>query len=187
MTGWTVLAGCGKTTLACENLRVRTCGTTAEHSHRILKKAGLLTHPTPARQDAPCPRQGRSKRSLTTLLRGGWDDPNCARHSHPPTHWHAETCHLPWRGPSDFLYLSWREWPRLPFTGHIERAHSYRARSVSKKGTWPLLPHLSQAARCASTGGRPSYPTSFFSILLESGQRLMTISRATLPLGPKGF
>jgi hypothetical protein len=27
----------------------------------------------------------------------------------------------------------------------------------------------------------------FFSILLESGQRLMTISRATLPLGPKGF
>ena len=27
----------------------------------------------------------------------------------------------------------------------------------------------------------------FFSILLEGGQRLMTISRATLPLGPKGF
>ena len=27
----------------------------------------------------------------------------------------------------------------------------------------------------------------FFSILLKSGQRLMTISRATLPLGPKGF
>jgi len=27
----------------------------------------------------------------------------------------------------------------------------------------------------------------FFSILLEGGQRLMTISRATLPLWPKGF
>ena len=27
----------------------------------------------------------------------------------------------------------------------------------------------------------------FFSIRLEGGQRLMTISRATLPLGPKGF
>ena len=27
----------------------------------------------------------------------------------------------------------------------------------------------------------------FFSILREGGQRLMTISRATLPLGPKGF
>ena len=33
------------------------------------------------------------------------------------------------------------EWPRLPFTARIERAHSYRARSASKKGTWPL-PHL---------------------------------------------
>jgi hypothetical protein len=31
-----------------------------------------------------------------------------------------------------------REWPRLPFTARIERAHSYRARSASKKGTWPL-------------------------------------------------
>ena len=35
------------------------------------------------------------------VLRGGWDNPNCARCSHPPTHWHAETCHLPGRGPSD--------------------------------------------------------------------------------------
>jgi cytochrome c biogenesis protein CcdA len=32
-----------------------------------------------------------------------------------------------------------RERPRLPFTARIERAHSYRARSASKKGTW-LLP-----------------------------------------------
>jgi hypothetical protein len=39
VTGWTVLAGCGKTTLARENLRVRTCDTTAEHSRRMLKKA----------------------------------------------------------------------------------------------------------------------------------------------------
>ena len=42
-------------------------------------------------------------------------------------------------GPSDSLYLSLGEWPRLPFTARIERAHSYRARSASKKGTW-LLP-----------------------------------------------
>jgi hypothetical protein len=34
------------------------------------------------------------------------------------------------------------EWPRLPFTARIERAHSYRARSASKKGTWPLPAHL---------------------------------------------
>ena len=60
----------------------------------MFKKARLLTRPTlaatsPARpesaktasspRDAPCPKQGRSERSLTTLLRGGWDDPNCAR------------------------------------------------------------------------------------------------------------
>jgi hypothetical protein len=44
-----------------------------------------------------------------------------------------------------------RKWPRLPFTARIERAHSYRARSASKKGTWPLPPHPSEAARCAST------------------------------------
>ena len=30
------------------------------------------------------------------------------------------------------------KWPRLPFTARIERAHSDRARSASKKGTWPL-------------------------------------------------
>jgi hypothetical protein len=28
----------------------------------------------------------------------------------------------------------------------------HRARSASKKGTWPLLPHPSETARCASTG-----------------------------------
>ena len=74
-------------------------------------------------------------------------------------------------GPFNSLHLSLGEWPRLPFTARIERALFHRARSASKKGTWPLPPLLAD----------------FFSILLESGQRLMTISRATLPLGPKGF
>jgi hypothetical protein len=92
---------------------------------------------------------------------GGWDDPNCARHSHPPTHWHAETCQLPWRGPSAFLCFSWREWPRLPFTARIERAPFHRAHSASKKGTRPLPPHSSQAARCASTGIVPATPPPF--------------------------
>ncbi len=31
---------------------------------RMLKKASLLTRPTPARQDAPFPKQGRSELSL---------------------------------------------------------------------------------------------------------------------------
>src|SRR5437016_14656109 len=58
-------------------LMLRTCGTTTAHSRRMLKKARLLTRPTLARRDAPYPMQGRSELSL--LIRGGWDDPNCAR------------------------------------------------------------------------------------------------------------
>ena len=46
------------------------------------------------------------------------------------------------RGPSNSLYLSLGEWPRLPFTARIERAQFHRARSASKKGTWPLPPLL---------------------------------------------
>ena len=34
-----------------------------------------------------------------------------------------------------------KEWPRLPSTARIGRAQSYRARSASKEGAWPLLPH----------------------------------------------
>jgi len=44
-----------------------------------------------------------------------------------------------------------RERPKLSSTARIERAHSYCARSASKEGTWPLPPHPSEAARCAST------------------------------------
>jgi hypothetical protein len=51
------------------------------------------------------------------------------------------------QGSSDSLYLSLKEWPRLPFTARIERAQFHRARSASKKGTWPLLPHPSKLAR----------------------------------------
>ena len=51
--------------------------------------------------------------------------------SHPPNPG-TPTCHLSGRGPSDFLCLSWREWPRLPFTARIERyTCSLQARSLS--------------------------------------------------------
>jgi hypothetical protein len=43
---------------------------------------------------------------------------------------------------SNYLHLSLMEWPRLPFTARIERAPFHRARSASKKGTWPLPPLL---------------------------------------------
>jgi hypothetical protein len=51
---------------------------------------------------------------------------------------------------------------RLSFTARIERAQFHRARSASKKGTWPLPPHTSEAARCASTEDHqaPSPPPS---------------------------
>ena len=42
---------------------VSTCGTTADHSRKMLKKARLLTRPTLARRDAPCPKQSRSRRT----------------------------------------------------------------------------------------------------------------------------
>jgi hypothetical protein len=64
---------------------------------------------------------------------------HCAQLSHPPTHWHAETCPYPGRGPSYFLYLSLEEWPRLPFTARIERyICSFQARSFSLQG-WGLI------------------------------------------------
>ena len=55
-------------------------------------------------------------------------------------------CLTPWLTRTPFL----REVARLPFTARIERAHSDRARSASKKGTWPLTPHPSETARSAS-------------------------------------
>jgi hypothetical protein len=67
----------------------------------------------------------------------------------------------PERGPSDFLCLTWRGWPRLPSTARIGRALFHRARSASKEGTWPLPPHPSEAARCASKGIVPATPLSF--------------------------
>ena len=39
--------------------------------------------------------------------------------------------------------------------------HVFNARSASKKGTWPLLPHPSYAARCANTGIVPATPLPF--------------------------
>jgi hypothetical protein len=84
-----------------------------------------------------------SKLARYLLRDGGCLIFHCARLSHPTTHWHAETCHYPGRGSSNPFYVSLREWSRLPFTARIERAPFHRARSASKKGTWPLPPHPS--------------------------------------------
>ena len=47
----------------------------------MLKKANVLTRPTPARRDAPYPRRGR----ISIHFRGGWDDPNCSSASRAPS------------------------------------------------------------------------------------------------------
>ena len=152
---------------------IRACGTTRKRFSRMLKKTRLLTRPTlavisPSRaeaaktasspRDAPCPKKAAANYHF---IRDGWDDPNCAQRSHPPTHWHTEACHLPRRGPSNSLYLSLGEWPRLPSTARIERAQFHRARSASKEGTWSLHPHPSEATDCASTGIVPATPPLF--------------------------
>ena len=55
------------------------------------------------------------------------------------------------------LHFPLGEWPRLPFTARIGRAQFHRARSASKKGTWPLLPIL-LSVRVPRAGGRPGRP-----------------------------
>jgi len=64
-----------------------------------------------------------------------------------------ETHLFPSEGLPNSTYPSFKEWPRLPFTARIERAHSYCARSASKKGTWPLLPHPSETAALRESRG----------------------------------
>jgi len=117
------------------------------------------------------PRRAKTRRSAGKaaaschFIRGGWDDPDCAQHSHPPTHRHAETCHLPGRGPSDSP-TSPEGVGRLFFTARIERPPLYRGGSASKKNGLPAPSHSSEAARCASKGIVPATPFLFFSILL---------------------
>jgi hypothetical protein len=55
------LAGCGQTIVARWKFIGPRVGTVGERSRRMLKKARLLTRPTPAHQDAPLRGQGRSE------------------------------------------------------------------------------------------------------------------------------
>jgi hypothetical protein len=92
------------------------------------------------------------------------------------------------RGPSDSLYLYSREWARLPFTARIERPPLHRGGSASKKGTWPLFPQPSEAARCASTGDQQATSPSFQARLFHSlwnGTRVG--STAAVERGPFTF
>ena len=96
------------------------------------------------------------------LLRGGWDDPNCPQRSHPPTHWHAETCHLPGRGPSGFPHFALRGTARLSFTARIGRAPFYRARSASTKDGLAAPPPALLRPRVARAQGSSQPPRPLF-------------------------
>ena len=76
----------------------------------------------------------RCARAQSELCRRSGDSPRLSREGKLEL-----TEALRQRGASDSLSLNLEEWPRLPFTARIERAQFHRARSVSKKGTWPLL------------------------------------------------
>ena len=78
-----------------------------------------------------------------------------------------------------YLSLPLGEWPRRPFTARIERPLLYRGGSASKKGTWPLRPHPSEAARCASTEDyQPPSPLCSGSKRLAWVLRSLTFLRA---------
>ena len=101
------------------------------------------------------------------FIRGDWDDPNCAQRSYPPTHWYAETCHLPGRGPSGFPHFALRGAARLSFTARIGRAPFYRARSASTKDGLAAPPPGLLRPRVARARGSFQPPRPFFSILLD--------------------
>ena len=92
------------------------------------------------------------------FMKGGWDDPNCAQRSHPPTQWHAETCHLPRRGPSGFPHFALRGAARLSFTARIGRAPFYRARSASTKDGLAAPPPVLLKPRVARVRGSSQLP-----------------------------
>src|SRR6267143_4517761 len=74
---------------------------------------------------------------FTRIRRGGWCGLHCA-------------CLT---STFRFAIPLFREWPRLHFTARIERAPFHRARSASKKGTWPLPPHPSKLAHFSPLAG----------------------------------
>src|SRR5678809_266847 len=59
------------------------------------------------------------------------------------------------QGPSDSLYLSSREWPRLPFTAHIERPLLHRGGSASKKAPGRSLLLVFSSPRCYNISPLP--------------------------------
>ena len=121
------------------------------------------------------------------LIRGGWDYPNCAQRSHPPTHWHAETCHLPGRGPSGFPHFALRGAARLSFTARIGRAPFYRARSASTKDGLAAPPPALLRPRVARALGSSQLPHLLFQHPAKPSSRNQPSLRRLHPLTCQEF
>ena len=96
-------------------------GLAASHRARVQRgESATARCASTGNRQAPFPFLNPCSPELKRVAEAALD---CAQPSHPPNPERAET----------------RSCPR--------RAHSYRARSASTKGTWPLLPHPSKLAR----------------------------------------
>jgi hypothetical protein len=155
-----------------------TCAITEDHFRRMLKKATIspsqpwrLFHPLalslPRQPLSPETRLVPGKAAaIYHLLRGGWDDPNCAQYSTHPA------LSAPRRALSRARAF---QFPIPPFSGVAKAALNcaHRTSTVSPCAFCEQGGHL--AAPCPSFGGRalrehrdrPSYPAPFFSILLR--------------------
>jgi hypothetical protein len=174
----TALAGCKKTLSALQTFDGPCVCPNRSTLPQDAKKGDLLTLPTltaisPSRPesaktdslpwDAPCPRQGRRN---YRFMRGGWDDPNCAQYSTHPA------LSAPRRALSRARAF---QFPIPPFRGVAKAALNcaHRTSTVSpcafcEQGGHLAAPSSSFSSRALREhGDRPSYPTSFFSILLD--------------------
>jgi len=77
------------------------------------------------------------------------------------------------QGPSNSLYLSLGERPRLPFTARIERAQFHRARSASKKGAWLLPPCWQTFSASCYSGTRISIQGGVSSPMSENRRAVL--------------
>ena len=109
-----------------------------EHSRRMLKRPF-------SKATASC-----------HFIRGRWDDPNCARCSHPPTHWHAARLPSTSSGPEPVEGSS----PKSETRSCPMRAHAYRACSASRRTARFAIPTLLRpgVARARGTSSPPSFP-----------------------------
>jgi hypothetical protein len=144
------VTGCGKTIVARWKFNGRTSRTTGEHhagcSKSLSSKAAASDH-------------------LLPLLRGGWDDPNCAHYSTHPA------LSAPRRALSRARAFQFS----LPLFRGVAKAALDCAHRTSTDSPCAFCEQGGHLATPASSfggralrehGDRPSYPTSFFSILL---------------------